>query len=283
MGSLRNIGERRTLRSIVEWYLAAHATECSLIWFGVRACCSQYLLTHPSHSEVSRMKRLKSVLCGFFLLSLFSALNAQADGIDTIKSKGVLTVGVVIDPPFGVKNKDGSISGYDVDFAFAIAKKLGVKPVVLELSADERIPALNSHKVDILTATTKTAEREKLVNFSYGYFVTGQKFIAKVGKIKDMNDAKALSIGTIRGTTAEKTIKQELPSTPIVGFADIDEAFQALQQGKVDAVTYDEGMLANKLNKMPNKQLYEISPISVVGWTISCSSQTVSKQRLRRR
>ncbi|PHV10882.1 transporter substrate-binding domain-containing protein [Chitinimonas sp. BJB300] len=209
------------------------------------------------------MKQLKSAVYGLLLLGLLSALNVQADGVDTIKSKGVLTVGVVIDPPFGVKNKDGSISGYDVDFAFAIARKLGVKPVVLELDADERIPALNSHKIDILTATTKTVEREKLVNFSYGYFVTGQKFVAKVGKIKVMNDAKALSIGAIRGTTAEKTIKQELPGTPIIGFADIDEAFQALQQGKIDAVTYDEGMLANKLNKMPNKQLYEISPISV--------------------
>ncbi|MGQ5522730.1 transporter substrate-binding domain-containing protein [Chitinimonas sp. PSY-7] len=209
------------------------------------------------------MKFTRSTMHGLMVMGLLASLTAQADMVDTIKSKGVLTVGVVIDPPFGIKNKDGSISGYDVDFAFAIAKKLGVKPVVLELDAEERVAALNNHKIDILTAFTKTSEREKLVNFSYGYFVTGQKFVAKVGKIKDMSDAKALTIGAVRGTTSEKTIKQELPSASTIGFADIDEAFQALQQGKIEAVTYDEGILVSKLSKMPNKQQYEISPVTV--------------------
>ncbi|QDQ28488.1 transporter substrate-binding domain-containing protein [Chitinimonas arctica] len=209
------------------------------------------------------MKLLKSAMRGFALMGLLAAVNAQADSVDAIKSRGVLTVGVVIDPPFGIKNKDGSISGYDVDFAFAIAKKLGVKPVVLELEAEDRVAALNNRKIDILTAFTKTFEREKLVSFSNGYFVTGQKFVAKIGKIKEMNDAKALSIGAVRGTTAEKTIKQELPTTSVISFVDIDEAFKFLQQGKIDAVTYDEPILAGKLSQMPGKQQYEISPVSV--------------------
>ncbi|QNM95424.1 transporter substrate-binding domain-containing protein [Chitinimonas koreensis] len=209
------------------------------------------------------MRILKTAALGLALLGLAAGSAARADALDTIKSKGVLTVGVVIDPPFGIKNKDGTLSGYDVDFAIAIAKRLGVKPVVLELEAEDRVAALNNRKIDILTAYTKTAEREKQVSFSYGYFVTGQKFVARVGKIKTLDDAKPLAIGAVRATTSEKQAKQELPGTSIISFVDIDEAFRFLQQGKIDAVTYDEPILAAKLLTMPGRQQFEISPVSV--------------------
>ncbi|WP_374351227.1 transporter substrate-binding domain-containing protein [Chitinimonas sp.] len=186
-----------------------------------------------------------------------------ADVLDRVKSKGVLTVGVVVDPPFGIKNKNGSLSGYDVDFAIAIAKKLGVKPQILELDSEERLAALNGNKIDILTAFTKTAEREKQVNFSYGYFVTGQKFVAKVGKIKTLDDVKPLAVGAIRDTTSEKLIKKELPNTTVISFADMDDAFTFLRQGKVDAITHDEPILAGKLALLQGKQQYEISPIAL--------------------
>lgn len=207
--------------------------------------------------------RLNRTLLLGCLSGLLMTSTVLADVLDRVKSKGVLTVGVVIDPPFGIKNKNGTLSGYDVDFAIAIAKKLGVKPVILELDTDERVNALNTNKIDILTAYTKTAEREKQVSFSYGYFVTGQKFVAKLRKIQTLDDVKSLSVGAIRDTTSEKLAKKELAGTTIISFTDVDEAFRFLQQGKIDAITYDEPILAAKLFAMPGKQQYEISPVSL--------------------
>lgn len=208
------------------------------------------------------MRSFKTLAQGLILLAL-SSLPVLADTVDTIKAKGVLTLGVVIDPPFGIKNKDGSISGYDVEFGFAIAKKLGVKPEVLELEAEDRFKALASRRIDILTAVTKNAEREKTMTFSNGYFVTGQKFVARVGKIKTAEDAAAMTIGVVRGTTSEKIVKQELPKAMVVSFGDIDEAFGFLAQGKLDAVSYDEPILAAKLFAMPSKRNFEIAPVSL--------------------
>ena len=86
-------------------------------------------------------------------------------------------------PGFGfVDEKTREIVGYDVDFVKAIAKKLGVKLELKPVTSASRMPQLVEGNIDIIAATmTKNAERAKQIDFSYTYFFTGQKFIAKKG------------------------------------------------------------------------------------------------------
>ncbi len=81
-------------------------------------------------------------------------------------------------PPFGsIDAKTHEIVGYDVDFAKALAKSLGVKLELVATNPANRIPLLQSGKADLIVADiTITPERAQVIDFSTPYFVTGQQF-----------------------------------------------------------------------------------------------------------
>jgi len=189
-----------------------------------------------------------------------------ADALDAVKAKGVLVVGVKdSSPPFGyVDEKTRSIVGYDVDIVAAIAKKLGVKLEIKPVTSASRMPQLLEGNIDIVAATmTKTPERAKQIDFSYTYFLTGQKFLVKKGTVKSLADLNGKKIGTSKGSTSEQNAAKALPNAVVLSFDDYPQAFLALQQGKVFAVTTDESILAGMLAKAPNKDQFEISNIKI--------------------
>ncbi|AQT42943.1 polar amino acid transport system substrate-binding protein [Bartonella apihabitans] len=128
------------------------------------------------------MKRYFSTLLAAVLVLFASA--AYADRLDDIKKAGVLKVASFdSNPPFGfVDEKTKQITGLDVDFAQAVADKIGVKLEVHPTNPANRIPLLTSGQVDLVVANfTVTPERAEQVDFSIPYFASGQQFIAKKG------------------------------------------------------------------------------------------------------
>ncbi len=202
-----------------------------------------------------------------FLAAIFTfGLTAGAfagDTLEDVKKKGVLVAGVKDSlPPFGyVDEKTRTIVGYDIDFINAIAKKLGVKVELKPVTSATRMPQLKEGNIDIIAATmTKNPERAKEIDFSDTYFLTGQKFLVKKGSVKSLKDLEGKRIGTAKGSTSEQNVKKALPTAEVLSFDDYPQAFLALQQGKVSAVTTDESILAGLLAKAPNKKEFEIPP-----------------------
>jgi polar amino acid transport system substrate-binding protein len=208
---------------------------------------------------------------GIFLLALVFAASLggaawAANTLDEIKKKGVMVAGIKDSaPPFGfIDQKTRSIIGYDVDFCKAIAKRMGVKLDIKAVTSATRMPQLIAGNVDLVAATmTITAERAKQIDFSYTYFLTGQKFLTKKGSVNKLADLEGKKIGTAKGSTSEQNVKKALPSATVLSFDDYPSAFLALQQGKVAAVTTDESMLAGLLGKAPNKEAFEIPDIRI--------------------
>lgn len=199
-------------------------------------------------------------------LALLAGAPARADVLADIKKKGTLVAGVKDSlPPFGfVDAKSREIQGYDIDFARAIAKKLGVKLELKPVTSANRFPMISERNVDLVIATTtKNPERAQQVDFSHAYFVTGQKFIAPSGKVKTLKDLETARIGTAKGSTSEKNAAAALPQAKVISFDDYPQAVLALQQGKVGAVTTDEAILAGLLAKMPEKGKYEIPSFAI--------------------
>jgi len=190
---------------------------------------------------------------------------AHADTLDQIKKDGVLVVGVRNGMrPFGFIDKAKmELVGYDVDFARAIAGKLGVK---LQLKSSDAkspdaplIPLLLERKVDLIAgAMTKSAERMKQIDFSLTYYVTGQTFLVKKGTVKAVSDLAGKTIGTTRKSTAIDNLKNVLPGITIVRFSYYREAFTALKMGGISAVCTDATILEGLLAADPQKAAYEI-------------------------
>lgn len=208
------------------------------------------------------MKKLALLLLSLaLLLTAASAALAAGDTLAEVKAKGVLVAGVKDSlPPFGyIDEASREIVGYDVDFCRALAKRLGVRLELKPVTSASRMPQLQEGNIDLIAATmTKNAERAKVIDFSYSYFLTGQKFIVKKGTVKSLTDLAGKKIGTAKGSTSEQNAAKSLPSATVLSFDDYPQAFLALQQGKVFAVTTDEAILAGILAKAPNRADYEI-------------------------
>lgn len=212
------------------------------------------------------MKKLATVVMTFVLAGFMAKGALASDTLADVKKKGVLVAGVKDSlPPFGyVDEKSRQIVGYDIDFVNAIAKKLGVKVELKPVTSASRMPQLQEGHIDIIAATmTKNAERAKVIDFSHSYFITGQKFLTRRGAVKTLKDLEGKKIGTTKGSTSEQNVKKAIPTATVLSFDDYPQAFLALMQGKVSAVTTDEAILAGILAKAPNKVQYEIPDLQI--------------------
>ena len=96
---------------------------------------------------------------------------AHADALDTITKAGVLKVAVPEDyPPFGSVGPDMQPQGYDIDTAALLAKSMNVKLQLVPVNSANRIPYLQTNKVDlVISSLGKTPDREKVIDFSTAY------------------------------------------------------------------------------------------------------------------
>jgi len=205
---------------------------------------------------------VKTSVFALVLALVFSAF-ASADQLADIKKAGVLRIAVIDqNPPFGlIDEKTKETVGYDVDFGKAFADKIGVKLQVVGTNPANRIPLLQSGKVDLIVADlTNTAERAKVVDFSYSYFVSGQQFLVPASGSDKLADYANKRIGAVKGTTGENQVKALFPNAKVISYDDLPPGFTALRAGTVDAFTQDGSVLVPALALAPDKDKYKILP-----------------------
>jgi polar amino acid transport system substrate-binding protein len=182
------------------------------------------------------------------------ALGARADQLADIKSKGEIVIGVLgTDEPYSfIDPRTRDIVGYDVDLGIAIARRIGVKPVIKQLAVAARIPELQQGRVDLLAASlTHTRERESQIAFSLTTFVTGQKvMVKKRSGITALAQLAGRKVLTVKGGTQDPNIRRAVPGVEVVTFETAQQAFLALQQGKGVAYVNDEASLLDDYAKV---------------------------------
>lgn len=206
------------------------------------------------------MKRILSLAlaCGL----LFAATPAWANRLDEIKARGILICGVkdsVV--PFGfIDETTKQLAGFDVDLCAGIAEFLGVKPEYKTVSSASRIPMLSQGSVDLVLATmTHQIARDDSIDFSITYFDAGQRLLVKADSgITGPADLAGKRVGSVKGSTSEKNMKTAQPGCTVVSFDEYPQAFLALKQGKVVAVTTDEPILVGLKNSDPDPSAWAV-------------------------
>jgi len=199
------------------------------------------------------VKKISLVVAVIATVGAFSV--ASADKLDDVIKRGTLNCGVVLDfPPMGYTDKDNKAAGFDVDYCKDLAKVLGVKSNVLNLTWGDRIPSLISGKTDVVVGSTSdTLERAKSVGFSSPYFVFKFQVISKKGvKMASFADLKNVKVGAALGTTYETEYFKYADSkgwgrSNYTSFKSENDAFLGLHQGKVDALISTNTNIATKL------------------------------------
>ena len=200
---------------------------------------------------------MKKILCILILcLLIFTSCTKKPEksAIEKITERGELIVGIKNDSkPFSFKSKStGTLEGFDIDVARYIAKDiLGSERKIkfVDITPNNRIEAITSGQVDMVIATmTVTPQRQYLIDFSIPYYIAGQTAVVKEDSdIHTFSDLKTKTTIVVLGTTAEQNIRRIIPTARIVGYKDYKSAFNALVEGKGDAMSTDDTIISGFL------------------------------------
>ena len=193
---------------------------------------------------------------------LIAAAPASADALDDIKARGTLICGVkdsVV--PFGfIDETSKQLVGFDVDLCIGIANFIGVGYDIKTVTSANRIPMLTQGSIDLILATmTHQRTRDETIDFSITYFDAGQRMLVHADSgIKSPADLAGQRVGSVKGSTSEKNVKAAVPTCTVVSFDEYPQAFLALKQGKVVAVTTDEPILVGLKNSDPDPSQWAV-------------------------
>ena len=198
------------------------------------------------------MKKVAILLMaiGMFISSgagVFSVKNVSAAETDPtlsrVKKSGKLVIGTAAEyAPYEfhatVNGKD-KILGFDMDVARTLAKHLGVKLEVQDMSFDSLLGAVKTGKIDMAIAgMTYTPERAKEVNFSTPYYNDKNVVLT----LKE-NKNKWATLDQIRGaklgaqvSSSQSKLASSLTDKKTVQVKKITDLVMQLSQKKVDAV-----------------------------------------------
>jgi polar amino acid transport system substrate-binding protein len=172
---------------------------------------------------------------------------ASASTLQAVLQRGTLRVGDCLTfAPFGFYNKDGQADGYDVDLAKELAKQMGVKLEVVNTTSANRIPNLQTSKVDVVFCNfTRNLERAKVIEFTTPYVVASEALLVRKNSgIQSIKDMGGRTIATVKGSTNGDEVRSLNIPIKIQEYDSSQAAILAVKQGQADAMIEDNNFLA---------------------------------------
>lgn len=203
-------------------------------------------------------RTLLALAAGALFIAAQAPLPAKADALATIEAGKVIRIAVPQDfAPFGSVGADMQPKGYDVDVAKLIADELGVKLELVPVTSANRIPYLQTNKVDlVISSLGKNAEREKVIDFSVAYapFFSGVFGPADV-KISEVKELSGKTVGVTRGAMEDLELTKIAPAdVTIKRYEDNNGTISAFLSGQVDLVTTGNVVAAAIIERKPPKK-----------------------------
>lgn len=170
----------------------------------------------------------------------------------------------------------GKLEGFDIDLAHEIAEEIfGDRDAVVfrAIPTNQRIKAIQSGQVDMVVRTmTVNCERLKDVDFSTGYFETGQQVLApKNSDIRGYGPSLAgKKVCTASGSIAEEELKKRSYGADISTTVPNQlDCLVRLQLGEVDAVVTDSALAAGQAAQDPTVELKGKEPFTTEHYGIA--------------
>ncbi|PEZ07598.1 L-cystine-binding protein TcyA [Bacillus sp. AFS018417] len=186
-----------------------------------------------------------------------TAQEPSKDALDQIKKSGELVIGTEgTYPPFTFHDESGKLTGFDVEIAEEVAKRLGVKPVFKETQWDSLFAGLDAKRFDMIANEVGIrADREKKYDFSKPYVSSSAVLVIpkdkdKPAKFEDIKGLKAAQSLTSNFTDIAKKNGAE-----IVGVEGFNQAVELLNSGRVDLTINDRLSVLNYLKTKPDAKV----------------------------
>jgi polar amino acid transport system substrate-binding protein len=218
-------------------------------------------MTCPRRNFIQGLRGLIMTAAAVAAAVLATGGPVSAQTLAEIQAKKKIVLGVLTDfPPFGIMNDQQQPDGLDIELAKLLAKNLGVEPEIVSMTTANRIPYLQSKRVDILVASLGiTPERAKQVMFTIPYAAVNVVIAApKSVNLKTIEDLKSISVAVSRGSSQETYVDAIAPKgAKIERFDGESPAAQAMLSGQADAWANNTVMIGAIAKANPSLQLEE--------------------------
>ena len=174
-----------------------------------------------------------------------------------IRSTGVLLWGSDAEggAPYVFPDPDnpGTMIGFEVDLAYAIAQEMGVTARQFQTNWPSLLPALKRGDFHMaMNGIEWTAERATEVNFSDPYYIFSQQLVVRSDEntIHTLNDVIGKKVGTLGGTISLNML-QSLPGIQVKIYEGQVEPYRDLGLRRLDAVLMDSPIAAHYARPNP--------------------------------
>ncbi|MBL0886481.1 ectoine/hydroxyectoine ABC transporter substrate-binding protein EhuB [Myceligenerans indicum] len=188
------------------------------------------------------------------------------DGGDS--GMGTLTIGIANEQPYGYMGDDGEAAGFDPQIAREVLSTMGYSEDDLEFKVVEfgqLIGGLQAQQFDLVAAGMYiNADRKEQVQFSDPDYCTKESFAVEAGNPKDIVDYQsfaenpdltmAVASGTVEVGYAEAA---EVADEQLKPYSGIDQMYDALAAGEVDAVSGTAATVSGQVNSRDSVEAVE--------------------------
>jgi len=161
--------------------------------------------------------------------------------------------------PFTFHDQSGKLTGYDVDVATEVAKRLGVEPVFQETQWDAMFAGLDSKRFDVIANQVGIRpDRQEKYDFSKPYSISRAVLVTHKDNttVKTFKDIKGLKAG--QNLTSNYADLARANEAEIVGVDNFNQAIDLIAQKRVDVVLNDNLSVLDFLKAKPD------TPIKIV-------------------
>ena len=213
---------------------------------------------------------LLGVLATIMLAGCSSAKTTESSSADTSAAESKLTdetsiagtdadttftVGFDQDfPPMGFVGDDGEFTGFDLDLAAEVAKRLGKEIKYQPIAWDAKDMELTSGNIDCIWNGFSTKNREDKYTWTKPYMKNDQVFVVRSDSdISSFEDLAGKTVEVQIDSSAEAVLKEntELSSTfaKLQTVADFNTGFMDLEMGGADALAMNSVVANYQITK----------------------------------
>ena len=189
------------------------------------------------------------------------ASTASGNLLDKLNNKETILVGTMgTYAPFTYHEKDGKLTGYDVEVTRAVAAKLGVQVEFKETPWDAMMAGLKAGRFDIVAnqVALTSPERQAMFDKATPYSWSGKMLVARadhadVAKLEDIKGKKTAVMLASNYDEVAKKMGADLVHTDTMA-----QGLLIVQQKRAEFTLNDELSLLDYLKKDPNSGLKSV-------------------------
>ncbi len=178
--------------------------------------------------------------------------DANASDWAAVEADGYFVCGITVYEPMNYFDADGNLTGFDTEFANAVAEKLGVEAKFQVISWPNKYLELNSGAIDLIWNgftfgnESDGVSRTEYVDFTHAYLENKQVVVTSADRLAELNTAEAFAgkKAVAEGGSSGQAVAEELSgdAANVTTFSSQAATLMELLAGTADFAVIDYQM-----------------------------------------